>query len=53
MLYEAGMLRRKREGHFVRYGLDDWTSLWLLEQVAASVEEHLDVQRALLSGGAS
>jgi DNA-binding transcriptional ArsR family regulator len=43
-LYEAGMMRRKREGHFVRYGLDDWTSLLLLEQVAASVEGHLDAR---------
>lgn len=51
MLYEAGMLRRRREGHCIRYELADWTSLWLLEQVAASVEEHLESQRALLSRG--
>lgn len=51
VLYEAGMLRRKREGHSIRYGLADWTSLWLLEQVAASVEEHLDAQRSLLARG--
>lgn len=51
VLYEAGMLRREREGHSIRYGLADWTSLWLLEQVAASVEEHLDAQRSLLTRG--
>lgn len=51
MLYEAGMLRRRREGHCIRYELADWTSLWLLEQVAASVEEHLEAQRTLLARG--
>lgn len=53
MLYEAGMLRRRREGHSIRYELADWTSLWLLEQVAASVEEHLEAQRAVLARGAA
>lgn len=52
LLYEAGMLRRTREGSCVRYELADWSSLWLLEQIVASVDEHLDAQRQTLAGGA-
>lgn len=52
LLYEAGMLRRMREGRSVRYELADWSSLWLLEQIVASVDEHLDTQRQAIAGGA-
>lgn len=52
LLYEAGMLHRMREGRNVRYALADWSSLWLLEQIVASVDEHLDVQRQAIAGGA-
>lgn len=52
LLYEAGMLRRMREGRNVRYELADWSSLWLLEQIVASVDEHLDAQRQAIAGGA-
>ncbi len=51
LLYEAGMLRRMREGRNVRYELADWSSLWLLEQIVASVDEHLDTQRQTIAGG--
>jgi DNA-binding transcriptional ArsR family regulator len=53
LLYEAGMLRRTREGRNVRYELADWSSLWLLEQIVASVDEHLDTQRQTIAGGSS
>lgn len=52
LLYEAGMLRRAKEGCRVRYELADWSSLWLLEQIVSSVDEHLDMQRQVIAGGA-
>ncbi len=52
LLYEAGMLRRAKEGCRVRYELADWSSLWLLEQIVASVDAHLDTQRQTIAGGA-
>ncbi len=52
LLYEAGMLDRAKEGCSVRYALVDWSSLWLLEQTVASVDEHLDMQRQAIAGGA-
>jgi DNA-binding transcriptional ArsR family regulator len=52
LLYEAGMLRRTREASSVRYELADWSSLWLLEQIVASVDEHLDAQRRTIAEGA-
>jgi DNA-binding transcriptional ArsR family regulator len=52
LLYEAGMLRRTREASSVRYELADWSSLWLLEQIVASVDEHLDAQRQTIADGA-
>lgn len=51
LLYEAGMLHRTRDGRSVRYELADWSSLWLLEQIVASVDEHLDTQRQTIAGG--
>lgn len=44
-LHEAGMVARTREGNRVRYELADWSALWLVEQIATTIAEHLDAQR--------
>jgi len=33
VLYQAGIVSRRREANWVYYELVDWTSLWLVEQV--------------------
>lgn len=37
VLYQAGIVSRRREGSCVRYALIDWTGWWLVEQIAGSV----------------
>lgn len=37
VLYQAGIVSRRREGSCVRYALVDWTGWWLVEQIAGSV----------------
>lgn len=49
MLWAAGLVRRRRDGVFARYELADWTALWLIEQVAVSVQDQLDTQRDVLA----
>lgn len=49
MLHAAGLLGRHRDGVFTRYELADWTALWLIEQVAISVQEQLETQRVTLA----
>lgn len=44
-LFEAGLVRRTREGGRVRYELVDWTALWVVDQVVSSVCDQLDSQR--------
>lgn len=52
LLYEAGVLRRRKDGPNVRYELADWSALWLIEQVAQSVQAHLENQQHALTGKA-
>lgn len=42
LLYQAGIVTRHKEGNAVRYSLVDWTGCWLVEQIASSVEDHVD-----------
>jgi DNA-binding transcriptional ArsR family regulator len=42
ILYQAGMVSRRKEGTSVRYALVDWTGWWLVEQIGQSVAAHLD-----------
>lgn len=45
-LWQAGFVTRAREGNTVRYQLIDWTALWVVDQIAASVREQLEAQQA-------
>lgn len=42
VLYQAGMVSRRKEGSSVQYALVDWTGWWLVEQMATSVADRLD-----------
>jgi DNA-binding transcriptional ArsR family regulator len=41
-LHEAGIVRRRREGMWVRYELVDWTSWWIVEQLASALDADVD-----------
>lgn len=45
VLYQAGMLSRRRDGTSVYYSLVDWSGWWLVEQIGVSVSAHLDELR--------
>ena len=47
VLYQAGMVSRRKQGPSVRYALVDWTGWWLVEQMGASVAAQLDELREL------
>jgi len=47
LLYQAGIVSRRKEGNTVRYALIDWSGWWLIEQIATLVVEHLDGQQDL------
>jgi DNA-binding transcriptional ArsR family regulator len=49
VLYQAGMVSRRRDRTGVRYSLVDWTGWWLVEQIGASVLSQLDELRDALS----
>jgi len=49
VLYQAGMVSRRKEGTSVRYSLVDWTGWWLIEQIATSVLAQLDELRDTLT----
>ncbi len=36
ILYQAGIVSRRREGAWVHYELIDWTGWWLVEQLGAA-----------------
>ncbi len=42
LLYDAGMVRRRKDGRQVRYGLVDYVALWVIEQIASSAADHAD-----------
>ena len=44
-LFQAGLVRRMREGGRVRYELVDWTALWVVDQVVSSVSAQIEAQQ--------
>lgn len=42
VLYQAGLVRRHKHGTSMQYELNDWTALWLIEQIATSIITGLD-----------
>lgn len=42
VLHEAGVVRRRREGMWVRYELVDWTGWWIVEQLASALDAGAD-----------
>ncbi len=42
LLYGAGMVRRRKDGRQVCYGLVDYVALWVIEQIANSAADHAD-----------
>ena len=53
VLYQAGMVSRRKEGTSVRYGLVDWTGWWLVQQIGASVADQLDALRDVFPASSS
>ncbi|UJA22041.1 winged helix-turn-helix transcriptional regulator [Thermoleophilia bacterium SCSIO 60948] len=49
VLYQAGMVSRRKDGISVRYTLVDWTGWWLVEQMATSVADRLDELHGLFA----
>jgi ribosomal protein S18 acetylase RimI-like enzyme/DNA-binding transcriptional ArsR family regulator len=52
VLYQAGIVGRRRDGPCMRYALVDWTGWWLVEQMAQAVAAHLEELHALFGPGA-
>lgn len=50
VLHHAGVVARTRIGQSVSYELADWTALGVIEQIAASVAAHLEMQSERLEG---
>ena len=46
VLYQAGVLSRRKVDSAVRYVLADWTGWWLIEQVSGTLIDRLDGLRA-------
>lgn len=46
MLYGAGLLSRERDGTSARYALVDWSALWVIEKMIASVEATQEDEQA-------
>lgn len=51
ILYQAGMVSRRKEGISVRYALVDWTGSWLVEQMAGSVADRIEELKKLFAPG--
>lgn len=48
VLYGAGLVSRSRERNSVRYELVDWTALWVIEKMTASLTAQLQEQHERL-----
>lgn len=46
LLWQAGILSRRREGTMNLYAIDDWSAWWVVEQIARWVQSCLDEQGA-------
>ena len=46
VIYQAGILTRRKVDASVRYALADWTGWWLIEQVSGTLADRLDGLRA-------
>jgi len=46
ILYQAGVLSRRREGAMTLYTVADWSAWWVIEQIARWVESCQDEQGA-------
>lgn len=42
VLYQAGLVRRRKDGTTVRYRLVDWVGWWVITQLATSVSQQHD-----------
>jgi DNA-binding transcriptional ArsR family regulator len=42
LLYDAGMVRRRKHGREVCYGLVDYVAVWVIEQIASSAADHIE-----------
>jgi DNA-binding transcriptional ArsR family regulator len=49
VLYGAGLVSRSRQGNGVRYELSDWSALWIIEKMSASVGAHLEERQERFS----
>jgi DNA-binding transcriptional ArsR family regulator len=47
VLYQAGMVSRRKQGNSVVYALIDWTGWWLIEQIASCIVAQLDERQAI------
>lgn len=47
ILYQAGVVSRRKDGPCVRYALVDWTGWWLVEQISSSVAAQVDELHAV------
>lgn len=46
LLWQAGILSRRREGSMTLYTVTDWSAWWVVEQIARWVQSCLDEQGA-------
>ena len=49
LLWQAGILSRRREGCMTLYTVTDWSAWWVVEQIARWVQSCLDEQGAQAS----
>jgi DNA-binding transcriptional ArsR family regulator len=52
VLFQAGMVSRRREGAKVVYTLIDWSGWWVVEQIAQAVTTRIDELAARVNGSA-
>jgi DNA-binding transcriptional ArsR family regulator len=46
LLWQAGLVSRRREGSVILYALSDWSAWWVVEQIARWVQSCQDEQGA-------